>query len=130
MSEGEHARLCMWCGEELEVEDRLKPIQGHQECSFRAVIGSVGHIQHKCSCYGGTVEDPVGMSRRDAARLAVIEHFKTSGAAPWGNLTQEERARLRPSIYGTLPPSEQWAIDTALGILDWEGLRGKSEQAR
>lgn len=32
-----------------------------------------------------------------------------------------EKSFERPSNYFKLPPSEQWAIDRRLGILDWEG---------
>lgn len=42
----------------------------HYECSMRGVIGSVGHLNGKCSCYGGTEEDPPGMTRRQAAQAA------------------------------------------------------------
>lgn len=31
------------------------------------------------------------------------------------------RAKLRPTLYNQLKPSEQWAIDKELGILDWDG---------
>lgn len=45
----------------------------HYECSMRAVIGSVAHIEGRCSCYtpGAGEGDPPGVSRRQAARLAV-----------------------------------------------------------
>jgi hypothetical protein len=42
----------------------------HWECGARAVVGSVGHQLGKCSCHGGTEEDPPGMSKREAARAA------------------------------------------------------------
>lgn len=31
-----------------------------------------------------------------------------------------ERALRRPLNYETMSPSEQWAADKALGILDWD----------
>lgn len=43
----------------------------HWECAARAVLGSVGHQQGRCGCYGGTEEDPPGMTRREAARAAL-----------------------------------------------------------
>lgn len=43
----------------------------HRECFMREVLGSVGHQDKKCSCYGGTEEDPPGLTRREAAWAAV-----------------------------------------------------------
>jgi hypothetical protein len=42
----------------------------HLECHMRSSIGSVGHLQRRCSCYGGHEGDPRGMSKREAARAA------------------------------------------------------------
>jgi hypothetical protein len=42
----------------------------HYECLMRGVIGSVGHLRRACSCYGGTDEDPPGMTYRQAAIAA------------------------------------------------------------
>lgn len=77
---------CFWCGEPvLPGEGASDPVfvvdsarrgamrDRHVECAIRAVIGSVGHQRGKCSCYGGTEEDPPGMTRRDAARVAKAE---------------------------------------------------------
>jgi len=46
-------------------------IARHGECELRMVIGSVGHLEGRCSCYGGDQEDPPELSVRDAARAAV-----------------------------------------------------------
>ena len=46
-------------------------IAEHRECFLRHIFGSVGHQRGKCSCYGGTEEDPEGMTKREAARAAV-----------------------------------------------------------
>jgi hypothetical protein len=43
----------------------------HRECYLRMVVGSVGHQLGRCSCHGGTEEDPEGMSTREAAAAAV-----------------------------------------------------------
>ncbi len=43
----------------------------HRECAARSAIGSVGHIERRCSCYGGDVDDPPGMSKREAAAAAL-----------------------------------------------------------
>lgn len=66
---------CDYCGEEVlphEVtEQRLNNKPVHQECAFRSVAGSAAHILGECSCYGGTREDPPGMTKRHAAKLAL-----------------------------------------------------------
>jgi len=43
----------------------------HRECFLRCIIGSVGHLEMRCSCFGGSAEDPPEMSRREAAIAAV-----------------------------------------------------------
>lgn len=42
----------------------------HIECAARQALGSVGHQLQRCHCYGGTEDDPPGLSRRAAARAA------------------------------------------------------------
>jgi hypothetical protein len=44
----------------------------HRECYLRMVVGSVGHQLGRCSCHGGTEEDPAGMTTREAARAALL----------------------------------------------------------
>jgi hypothetical protein len=67
---------CIWCDEPVTVVDRLTAVGNsagqvmHYECSLRSVIGSVGHQQRRCSCYGGDQEDPPGLTRREAAKAA------------------------------------------------------------
>lgn len=76
---------CMRCEEDILVGDTgvlmplvdvggVREIAYHHECFLRGVLGSVGHQQKKCSCYGGTEEDPLKMTRREAARAAVALH--------------------------------------------------------
>lgn len=43
----------------------------HYECHARSIIGSLGHLQKRCSCYGGTEEDPPEMTQREAAKAAL-----------------------------------------------------------
>lgn len=43
----------------------------HEECFMRLLFGSVGHQQKRCSCFGGTEEDPAGMTIRQAAKAAM-----------------------------------------------------------
>lgn len=73
---------CSWCDESIAEGDVgevslhvlrdgsqiYRPV--HRECRVRAALGSVGHQLRKCSCYGGTEEDPEGMTKREAARAA------------------------------------------------------------
>ena len=42
----------------------------HHECLARVFLGSVGHQRRECGCYGGTYDDPPGMTRREAAIAA------------------------------------------------------------
>lgn len=74
--------LCLHCDEPIEADDTgtveivldskldtfLKPL--HYECRLRTAVGSIGHMKGLCSCYGGTEEDPPGMTKREAAIAA------------------------------------------------------------
>lgn len=46
----------------------------HPECKVRMVIGSVGHQLGVCSCHPlrPTVEDPLGLTPRQSALLALL----------------------------------------------------------
>lgn len=48
---------------------------------FRAVVGSVAHLQRTCSCYveGSELNDPPGLSLREAAKAAWDLHLKLRG---------------------------------------------------
>lgn len=80
--------ICPWCEEPIAGDDcgivmravgdvphQLAENPGwvavHLECNLRQVFGSVGHQKGRCSCHGGTEEDPSGLSRRQAAKAAV-----------------------------------------------------------
>lgn len=70
--------ICQYCGEpillsELDPLDPLKAWKSrnmHNECLVRGVAGSAAHQLGECSCFGGTREDPAGMTKRQAAVLA------------------------------------------------------------
>lgn len=67
-------KLCVYCHEAIAegdagTLDRAGKVI-HHECLMRSIVGSVGHQRKRCSCYGGTEEDPQGMTRREAARAA------------------------------------------------------------
>lgn len=68
---------CIHCLEKFEPgDDGIMTDDGapfHRACFFRTTIGSVAHLQKRCSCYipGSTEEDPPGMTRRQAAQAAL-----------------------------------------------------------
>jgi hypothetical protein len=77
---------CQWCEEPIEEDDgadQFELIQMHQECALRAALGSVAHIERRCSCFvvGATETDPPGMTRREAARAAFAA-WKERGVEP------------------------------------------------
>jgi hypothetical protein len=72
-------KRCENCKEELEADDdvtmmnvagNLKPM--HRNCQLRLIIGSVAHIERRCSCFvpGSDENDPPGMTIRQAADAA------------------------------------------------------------
>ena len=66
-------KTCTFCDEpilETDLAAQGLNFTAHVECEFRQVAGSVGHQMKRCTCYGGTEEDPVGMTPREAARAA------------------------------------------------------------
>lgn len=86
---------CSYCHESIQDGERglwrpciraigedpsIEPV--HAECDFRMVMGSVGHIMEKCSCHGGTEEDPPAMSNREAAIAAWNVYYTLRGVEP------------------------------------------------
>ena len=72
-------KICPHCEEPILKGEAIMPMGGpkdevvfHHECGFRLVAGSVGHIQKRCSCYGGTEGDPTGLTKREAALAALV----------------------------------------------------------
>lgn len=80
---------CLHCGEPVMAGDAKThtyissegPRPVHHECAARAVLGSVGHQMGRCSCHGGTEEDPPGMTKREAARAALLLFQRMQGGA-------------------------------------------------
>lgn len=82
--------VCFWCEEvfvegeqgtaipagfvEESVDNVVPLVYYHKNCFLRSVLGSVGHQRKQCSCFGGTLEDPQGLSLREAANAAVREY--------------------------------------------------------
>jgi hypothetical protein len=71
--------LCAWCDEPILPGEHTSMGGVHYECGLRSVIGSVGHQKGLCSCYGGSEEDPPGLTRRQAA-IAAAEYFNQNQA--------------------------------------------------
>jgi hypothetical protein len=81
--------VCMWCGEPVTEADSRAPVAGgtwHRECLTRSIVGSIGHLKGRCSCFipegGATEDDPPEMTKRAAARAAA-ELFSALGDAEW-----------------------------------------------
>jgi hypothetical protein len=79
---------CEWCHEELLPEERNPAtpfFEMHSPCGFRAIMGSLAHLQGRCSCVNDTLEetDPPGMTLRQGAEAAFTY---------WASLTPEERS--------------------------------------
>lgn len=79
-------QTCIYCEEPIdEGAVAFQYANGpwsHRACSIRMLIGSVGHQLGRCYCYGGTEEDPPGLTRRQAAEQAALM-FLTSTAFTW-----------------------------------------------
>lgn len=87
-------KVCDWCGEPLVRGDTcLTPLVGggdkkyllyHSECHMRQFIGSLAHIEGRCSCFvpGATCTDPEGMTRREAAKAALAAWRKQGYVFP------------------------------------------------
>lgn len=71
---GDCRMRCSHCDEEIRDGEASSHLAGlnqiHRECLTRMLAGSLGHQLKMCRCYGGTIEDPSGLTRRQAARLA------------------------------------------------------------
>jgi hypothetical protein len=81
--------LCQWCKEPIAEGDsgvawgrqladpspEQPAVFEHLECFQRSILGSVAHVQRRCSCYvpGATESDPPELTLRQAAKLAVEE---------------------------------------------------------
>ena len=84
---------CAHCDEPiLETDERMPfnagAVMMHRNCGLRGILGSVAHLQGRCSCYvpGSTEGDPEGLTLRQAAEAAVrewrrLEAVKRIGAA-------------------------------------------------
>lgn len=74
--------LCDWCEEPFAATDpgvmvpyfdggNASDLPYHSECFMRSIVGSVAHQLKECGCYGGNRDDPPGLSKREAAKMAL-----------------------------------------------------------
>jgi len=83
--------FCFRCHEMLVEGDRgmfevvisaLSPAMErpvHRECSLRAVVGGIAHVEGRCTCCGGTADPDDGLNYRESARRVWLA---TWGKAP------------------------------------------------
>lgn len=81
---------CDWCDEEITPNDdavKLPHITGHLECHLRFALGSVTHLEQRCSCFTSTPDDDIAPhhSLHDEARATLR----------W--LLQHNRGRFKPA---------------------------------
>jgi hypothetical protein len=64
----------------LEADGTARQRPMHKECGLRSVVGGIGHIMGLCHCYGGEMEDPPGLSKRQSAMLvwAWVQEYGTA----------------------------------------------------
>lgn len=74
---------CEHCGEPILPTDRVDEmtVNGcmvHFECGARGAIGSLAHVEGRCSCYvpGADELDPPHMTRRQAAKAALEAYMR------------------------------------------------------
>jgi hypothetical protein len=67
-------RICPYCDEPILSGDRVSADSSryHWACGLRSVIGSVAHLEKRCSCYVERAEegDDPALTRRQAAEVA------------------------------------------------------------
>jgi hypothetical protein len=117
---------CVYCEEVIELADPgfMIPQLGlntwsyspwHRECFLRTVVGSVSHQRRQCRCYGGEGEDDLNLTRRAAAKAAILEFDKTlwltrymkkPGSPMTELLIQQAQKRWREKVTKTLQTGE------------------------
>lgn len=77
---------CFWCGHPFDADSHglFMPVYGvagpelqaiHKECNLRSVVGSMAHLEGRCSCCGGTDTGPETPLERYQEAVAVWEHW-------------------------------------------------------
>jgi hypothetical protein len=61
-----------------QTSDFIADFPLHYECGFRMAVGSVAHIEKRCSCFieGAEEHDDPALTRRQAALAAVVAFNK------------------------------------------------------
>jgi hypothetical protein len=94
-------KTCSHCGEEIKDGEAAMPShQFHLECFWRGILGSVGHLNKRCSCYGGTESDPPEMTLREAAKAACALYAKLQDANSPKVLSMSDFERVRDCALG------------------------------
>lgn len=68
---------CFYCEEPIIETDSgvisSNELPMHYNCFLRGIVGSVAHLQKRCSCFipGAHEGDPPGLTKRQAADMAV-----------------------------------------------------------
>ena len=77
---------CQWCKERIKRSevDPLVQTPMHRECAFRSIMGSLAHIERRCSCFvkGAPETDPPEMTRREAAKAALAAWERKGNYVP------------------------------------------------
>lgn len=72
---------CLQCNEPIEMGDqgvvlpcvlaeaRVEHRPEHRECHLRSVLGPIGHLLKRCSCYGGDMHDLPELTARENAKV-------------------------------------------------------------
>lgn len=82
---------CAWCDEPIDASEaapRFHDNPVHRECGIRLIAGSVGHQEKRCVCFGGDMEDPPNMTKRQAARAAALVFEMTGGRPDFAKLDE------------------------------------------
>jgi broad specificity phosphatase PhoE len=87
--------VCLWCGELVGEDEQEGHFSSpmHRECATRAVVGSVGHLRERCTCFVDADQaehDPPGMTRREAARAAFELFHETRPDPEWPSCSKPD----------------------------------------
>ena len=91
---------CAWCEEKFvanesgvvipHVDDNtVQNLPYHSECSLRFIVGSLGHVLGECQCFGGDMDDPPNMTKRESAKAAIKAFKKLNQQKAIKNATEE-----------------------------------------
>ncbi len=92
---------CSWCGERVTGPSPAALHPYHYECLFRSIMGSLAHLQGRCSCFvlGSSENDPKGMSLREGAQAA-FDYWNSLDEAQHLAIGDRPRIRHRARAMG------------------------------